>query len=213
MDIAMERRWAAPAAGRRKQATAAALAFACLLLGGCAGTVKPYAGPGLRKGERAKMAILPFENLSKAPGAGKTLEGMVLVEFLKRGPVSVVDPGQVSEALSKERVRIATSMSKEALVAVANDLGVDLVLVGTLHEYDMQTGTGAGGSGQIPVLALTLRVLDAHAGEIVWAANAARRGTDRETVFGIGRVHSLNNLAEETAAEMAKAFAASFENR
>lgn len=197
----------------RGRGTAAALAVACLVLGACATAVEPYAAPGLRSGERTKMAILPFENLSKAPGAAKTLEGMVLVEFLKRAPLAIVDPGEVAAALSKERIRVATSMSREALDAVATTLGADLVLVGTLHEYDMQTGTGAGGSGQIPVLALTVRVLDAHAGDIVWAANAARRGTDRETVFGIGRIHSLNTLAEETAADMAKAFAASFTAR
>lgn len=82
-------------------------------------------------------------------------------------------------------------------------------MVGTLHDFDMQLATGAGGSGQIPVVAVSLRILDASTGEIVWASNVARRGNDRETVFGIGRIHSLNNLAEETAAELAKAFAAS----
>lgn len=187
-----------------------AAALAALLLGGCGATVKPYAGPALKKREGVKMAILPFDNLSKATGAGKSLEGMILVEFLKRAPVTIVDPGEVAAALSKERIRIATSMSRESLDALAKDLGVELVLLGTLHEYDMQAGTTGG---QIPILAVTLRVLDAPGGEIVWAANAARRGTDRETVFGIGRIYSLNTLAEETAAEMAQAFADSFVTR
>lgn len=194
----------ASAVRRRAAATAAA---AALLLGACAPKVKPYAAPALA--DKHRMAILPFENLTKATGAAKTLEGMVLVEFLKRAPVTIVDPGEVAAALSKARVRIATSMSRDTLAAVARELGVDLVLVGTLHDYDVQTGSGAGTSGPIPVLAMTLRVVDARGGNIVWAANAARRGTDRETVFGIGRVHSLNALAEEAAASMAEAFAAS----
>ena len=67
-----------------------------------------------------------------------------------------------------------------------DELGVDLVLVGTLHDYDTQAATGPGQSGHVPVLALTLRIVDGRTGTIVWAANAARRGTDRETVFGIG---------------------------
>ncbi|HEY6006058.1 MAG TPA: hypothetical protein VIV57_24470 [Anaeromyxobacter sp.] len=196
--------------GRRGRATVA-MAVAAALLGACRTPVKPYAAPALRQGERKKMAILPFENLSKAPGAGKTLEGMVLVEFLKRAPITIVDPGEVAAALSKERVRIATSMSRETLDAVAKDLGVDLVLVGTLHDYDMQAGTGT--TGQIPVLAVTLRVIDARGGDILWAANASRRGTDRESVFGIGRVYSLDILAEQTAAEMAAAFGDSMRNR
>lgn len=187
----------------------AAVALGAILLSACGRTIKPYAGPGLGRDDGTRMAILPFENLSKAPGAARTLEGMVLVEILKESPVAIVDPGEVADALSRERVRIATSMSREAMVAVAKALGVDLVLMGTLHDYDMQMATGVGGSAQIPVLSATLRVVDARTGEIVWAANAARRGTDRETVFGIGRVHSLDALAEETAADMARAFAAS----
>lgn len=208
----MSRRVTDLAAGERRPA-AAVVALAALALGACATPVEPFAGPGLTKAEGTKMAILPFENLSKAPGAGKTLEGMVLVEFLKRAPITIVDPGEVSAALSNQRVRVATSISRETLEEVAKELGVDLLLVGTLHDYDMQTGAGTGGSSQVPVLAVTLRVLDARGGGIVWAANAARRGTDRETVFGIGRIHSLNALAEETAAEMARAFAASFTTR
>jgi hypothetical protein len=206
----MTRRFDAPRAGERMRA-AAGLALAALLLGACGGRVKPYAGADLaarsRSGERVKLAILPFENLSKATGAGKTLEGMILVEILKRAPLSVLDPGEIAAALSKERVRVPTSMSRETLEAVAGTLHADLVLVGTVHEYDMQSGTGPG--GPIPVLAVTLRVLDPHGGDIVWAASTARRGTDKESVFGIGRIHSLNDLAEDTAAAMASAFAVS----
>jgi hypothetical protein len=185
------------------------LFLASAFLSGCAPSLKPYAGRNLKKGEGIRMAILPFENLSKTQGAGKSMENVVLVEFLKSGPVTIVDPGEVGAALSKERVRLTTSIPRETLVALGKGLGVDLFMMGTVHDYDMQLLTGAGTSGQVPVLAMSLRILDASTGEIVWAGNAARRGTDRETIFGIGRIHSLNNLAEETASQLAQAFAAS----
>lgn len=183
------------------------LVSTCLL--GCGPSLKPFAGANLKKGEGVKMAILPFENLSKTQGAGKSMESFVLVEFLKYAPVKVVDPGEVSAMLSKERVRLATSVPRETLISVGRGLGVDLFMMGTVHDFDMQLATGAGGSGQIPVVSMSLRILDASTGDIVWAGNASRRGSDRETVFGIGRIHSINNLAEETAAEMARAFSAS----
>ncbi|HBO69141.1 MAG TPA: hypothetical protein DD658_02945 [Deltaproteobacteria bacterium] len=186
-----------------------ALLLAFSFLCGCGPSMKPFAGRTLKKGEGVKMAILPFENLSKAQGAGKSMENFVLIEFLKHAPVKIVDPGEVGAVLSKERVRLATSIPKETLIALGKGLGVDLFMMGTVHDFDMQLATGAGGSGQIPVVAVSLRILDASSGDIVWASNAARRGNDRETVFGIGRIHSLNNLAEETASEFAKAFAAS----
>ncbi len=196
--------------GRRHLLAAlAAILLAFPLFMACAPSMIPFAGKSLKAGEGVKMAILPFENLSKTQGAGKSMESFMLVEFLKYVPVKIADPGEVAAILSRERVRLATSISKETLAALGKGLGAELIMMGTVHDYDMQLATGAGGSGQIPVVAVSLRILNAASGEIVWAANAARRGSDRETVFGIGRIHTINNLAEDTAAELAKAFGAS----
>lgn len=197
---------------------AAPILAAAVLVGsgwvaGCGGrAVRPFVGAGLRGGEGVTMAILPFENLSKGQGAGKSMENYALVEFLKHSPVKIIDPGQVAEALSRERIRLTTSIAKETLAALGKDLDANLFLLGTVHDYDMQLATGAGGSGQVPVVAVSLRALRADTGEIVWAASATRRGNDRETVFGIGRVHSLDRLAEDTARELAQSFAASVKN-
>lgn len=180
-----------------------------MVLSGCGPSLKPFAGSNLRKGEGIRMAVLPFENLSKAQGAGKSMESFILIEFLKAAPVRIVDPGEVAASLSKERVRLATSIPRETLIALGKELKVDLFLVGTVHDFDMQLASAGGGSGQVPVVAVSVRVLDAGMGDIVWASNVTRRGDDRETVFGIGRIHSLNDLAEEVASQLAKAFAAS----
>jgi curli biogenesis system outer membrane secretion channel CsgG len=155
------------------------------------------------------MAILPFDNLSDDQGAGKTMENLALVEFLKRTPAKIVDPGEVSAALLQERVRLATSIPKETIRSLGANLGVDLFLVGIVHEYGMQRASGAGGSGDIPVVSLTLRILDAETGDIVWAISSARRGNDRETAFGMGRIDSLEQLAQSTAMELAQAYAVS----
>lgn len=189
------------------RASAAAVALVLLTLAGCAPAVKPYASKAFRLKEGMKMAILPFDNLSKNTGAGKSIENIVLVEFLKRAPVTIVEPGEVAGALSQERVRIATSIPRETIKALGKRLGADLLMVGVIHDYDIQTSTGMGGTSAVPILSLTLRVMDTATGEIVWAGSTIRRGNDRETVFGIGRVESLSALAEQTASEMAKAFA------
>src|SRR3990172_2098946 len=81
------------------------VALLALFLSGCGPSLKPFASKDL-KGEGARMAILPFDNLSSTQGAGKSMEGLVLVEFLKKSTLKVVDPGEVSAALSKERIRL-----------------------------------------------------------------------------------------------------------
>lgn len=180
----------------------------CLIvLSGCGPSIKPFAGRDLKGGEGVKMAILSFDNLSKTQGAGKSMENMVLTEFLKNSPVRIIDPGEVAAALSEERVRLATSIPKETVQALGKKLGVDLFMVGVVHEYEMQMASGAGGSGQVPFIAITLRIIDANTGDIVWAINAARSGSDRETVFGIGKIQSLNTLADDIAKQIATAFA------
>lgn len=180
------------------------------MLSGCGvPALKPFAGRHLRGDEGVKLAMLSFDNLSKTQGAGKSMESIILTEFLKSSPVRIVEPGEVAAALSEERVRLATSIPRETIQALGKKLGVDLFMVGVVHEYEMQTASGAGGSGQVPVIALTLRIVDAASGEIVWAINAARGGSDKETVFGIGRIKSLNALADDIAKEIATAFAAS----
>jgi curli biogenesis system outer membrane secretion channel CsgG len=179
------------------------------LLFGCGPSMRPFASKNLSGAEGLKMAILPFDNLSATQGAGKTMENLMLVEFLKNSPARIIDPGEMTEALSQERVRLATSIPKETIKRLGKSLGANFFIIGIVHEYQMQMASGAGGAGQVPVLSITMRIIDAENGEIVWAINAARRGNDRETVFGIGRVESIDRLAEETSREVAEAFARS----
>jgi hypothetical protein len=195
---------------RRKLPGIIAVFFLSAALAGCGGgALEPYTSQSLKGGKGLKMAILPFDNLSDDQGAGKTMENLALVEFLKRSPAKIIDPGEVSAALLQERVRLATSIPKETIRSLGANLDVDLFLVGIVHEYGMQRASGAGGSGEIPVVSLTLRILDAETGDIVWAISSARRGNDRETAFGIGRIDSLEQLAHSTAMELAQAYAAS----
>ena len=179
-----------------------------LLAAGCAkSTLRPYTSSDFKAG---KMAILPFDNLSAAQGASKTMENLVLVEFLRLPIFTIVEPGEVSAALSEARVRLATSMPKETVIKLGKDLGVDLLMLGVVHEHELKRFSGAGGSGEVPVVAVSVRILETRTGNIVWAANANRTGNDRESVFGIGRIQSINELAAETAVELARSCAAAF---
>jgi hypothetical protein len=138
------------------------------------------------------------------------MENFVLVEFLRLPFFDIVDPGEVMDELSQARVRLATNIPQETVIALGEQLGVDYIMIGVVQEYQLQRMSGAGGSGDVPVLSLSIRILETGTGNIVWAVNASRSGKDRETVFGMGRVQSINELASQTAIELAQAFAASF---
>ena len=170
---------------------------------------EPFTSQGLKGDAGVRMAILPFDNLSDDQGAGKTMENLVLVEFLKNTSAYIIDPGEVMAALVEERIRLATSIPREILKKLGQRLESDYFILGIVHEYTMQRMSGAGGAGEVPVVSLTLRILDAQSGEIVWATSAARRGNDREKVFGMGRIDSIEQLAQITAQEIAQNLAGS----
>ena len=195
---------------KRIATTLAAICLATLMLTGCGPkAAKPYAHPDLRGGAEVSVALLPFDNLTEDQGAAKTIESLTLVEFLKRAEarVRVVDPGEVNSVLLDLRIRVATSIPRETILALGERLGVDYLIGGVVHEYTMQRSTGGG--GEVPVVSLSLRIVDALDGEIVWALSSSRRGNDKESIFGIGRVDSLEQLAQQTVESMAEAFAKS----
>jgi len=186
----------------------AILVFAALSLAGCGGrfAIRPYTSPSVARTISGGIAVLPFDNLSETRSAGKSIENMVLIELLKHSRVRFVNPGEVSQALQEERIRLATSISRESLRNLGLRLGVGAVVQGVVQEYALQRITAAGGSGEIPVVSITIRVLDVRSGDIVWAVTVTRRGNDHEKIFGIGRVDSLELLAQDVAETIARSF-------
>lgn len=178
-----------------------------LLSAGCGKAhVRPFTSKNLKGGEGLRMAIIPVDNLSKSTNTGKSLDNILLVEFLKRVPATVLDPGEVTAAISEARVRLATNIPRETIKSLGKKLEVNYFIIGIVHEFEVQAVSGPSGTVQVPVITFTMRVIDAETGDIVWATNVTRRGNDRETVFGIGRVGSVNALAEQMAEELAEAF-------
>jgi TolB-like protein len=151
----------------------------------------------ISKGER--IAILPFTNLTDSPGAGDKLSNLLLVEVLKSGKLKVVEPGVVEYFLSKERIRLLDRLSPENVKKIGTELHVRYVLVGTVLEYRLIRS----GKYDVPYISLSIRMIDTGTGEIVFAASHALSGRDSETLFGIGRITSLEKLSKMVAKELA----------
>jgi len=149
-------------------------------------------------GER--IAILPFTNMTQSPGAGEKFANLLLVEVLKTGKLSVVDPGRVEDLLSRERIRLLDKLPPEQVKKLREKLQVNYVIVGTILEYKVVTG----GKFDIPYLSVTLRMIDTESGEIVLATSRSASGREWEKVFGLGRIYSIEKLAKRLAGELAR---------
>lgn len=177
------------------RALAALTALAALSAGCAAHAPPPLPGGGAN---RPLVAMLPLENLSGRTELGERLTRIVWVEMGRSPRWEVVEPGEVDAALADARVRSSLAMTREQIQRIAKRTGAAWLMAGTIIEC----GQVRTPDGDVPTLALALRLIDGDTGRVRWTDQRARSGEDRETVFGWGRVTNLERLAQATARDL-----------
>ena len=145
-----------------------------------------------------RVAIAPIENLSEEPNAGKRVTGIFLARYFNADITEVVEPSNVESFLLKARVRSFSELDTETIRSLGTELNVQALILGSLHEYQYRQG----GNSQVPVVGLSIRVVDTRSGHILFALTHTREGDDNEKAFGYGRIESLTRMAQIVTAEV-----------
>ncbi len=187
-----------PAAGGRRQYIIIISLLAAVVLSGCGGGPRFYlaGNPGFGPGK--KLAVLPLVNLSRHQDAPGLLMSSIIVEILKSGNLSLIDPGTVENLILEKRIRLTDRLSLETSRAIAGKLAASYILIGTIHEFSL----AQVGSETFPSISLSLRLIDPFDGRIIWTATHSRRGDDSETVFGLGTVKTLEQMSQIVIKDM-----------
>ncbi len=180
----------------------AALALgAALLLGGCAASVPPPMPVGALA-NLPRVAMMPLENLSGRPEATEPVTRIFLGALGETRQCQTIEPGDVEGVFTVLRIRDATGLTSDRVPEVASRLGARYLLAGTLLEY----GSVRSPDGDVPTVGVSLRLIDGKNARVVWSAMRVRSGEDRETMFGWGRVRSVDQLADRIARELLRDF-------
>ncbi len=152
-----------------------ALAMGFLFVLGCGGA-RYYVKEGAEISYVEKVAVLPFQNNTNEKHAGERMRDLVSTEILAMGLFEVVDKGVVDSALREEgvvlRERGSVDLDKNTYRRLAKVLGVQAFVVGSVDQYD----EARRGSYSSPVVSLTLKLIDAQTGTILWQASGAESG-------------------------------------
>lgn len=148
-----------------------------------------------------RIALLPLDNLSGVDGASQRMDEVLFVELLGLGSFEVVDPGQVDQAILELRIRRTSMLTREEAESLSRKLSVRALIAGSLLEYGMKAPRAGSGS-VVPSISISLRMIDAGSGSVLWAVTHTRSGDDAEKVFGLGKISSETQLAKVLANEV-----------
>jgi TolB-like protein len=138
--------------------------------------------PGSRLQQRVadikRVAVLPFHNISGKTNAGDLVTNIFVTEIFRAGLFQVEEPGNVSQFMIQEKLN------------TIGEIGVEW--------FD----DGSSSESAVPLVSVTIRMIDAKTGNIVWSAQNKRRGDEYIIAFDFGLVRSVNTLSQKVISEM-----------
>jgi TolB-like protein len=137
-----------------------------------------------------RIAVLPFKNESKHRHAGIIITHLFQNELANNPMFDPVDYGDVKKTIVNLRLGRKGEVDYNNLQALSKLLGVDVVLTGTVEEYQ---------SGQeylsTPRITMSARLLDSRRNRIIWYDNLQSDGEENIIALDWGRLRSADKVA------------------
>jgi hypothetical protein len=147
-----------------------------------------FRSPLLDEHHGARAAVLPFLNRAGRRGAGEVVALEVVRQLVASGRYRVLEPGVVRDYMLRSRLIMPGGVSLETARMFVGALGVDLLVNGTIFDFEEAGGlTG-------PSIRFSVVGLDGGSGEVVWSSTSYGRGDDGVMFFGLGRILATDRL-------------------
>jgi TolB-like protein len=152
-----------------------------------------FLSPTFDAGRSYRVATIPFLNLSDRNNAGRIVALHLVKHLIHSDTFAVVEPGLLREQLLKYRMimQAGPSLANVEIISSKDALGVDLVVSGTVFDYQDAFG--------VPKVDFSVKVIEATSRKTVWASRSHNSGGDGVFFFDVGRVHTAHHLASEMA--------------
>lgn len=157
-----------------------------LPLGGCAtgnSARVNYLDPNMDFASVQSVAVMPFSNLTRETNAADRVRDVFMTMLQATGGVYVIPPGEVGRGISRAGMANPLAPAPEEIVKFAKIVEADAVITGTVREY----GVARSGSTTANLVSLSLQMMEAQTGRVVWSADSTRGGvTTTDRLFGGG---------------------------
>jgi hypothetical protein len=129
------------------------------------------------------IAVMPFSNQTREQTAADRVRDVFINKLLSTGAAYVLPVGEVKRGITRAGINDPTAPSPEEIVKFAGIVKADAVITGTIKEYgELRSGTSSS-----TAIALSMQMLEAQTGRVVWSASSTKGGiTLGDRLFGGG---------------------------
>ena len=162
-------------------------------MAGCSGPTA-YLNPEADLSFYRRLGVAQFLTLADDPKAGQKVQRVFITELLKRKDHEVIAPGYFTKIETDVRNQLNITgdvpLDSAALQLIGQKAGVQGIILGTVRDYRMERV----GQEEFPMISLSLQMVDAPTGRIVWDISLGERGGPKFPVLAIGETHTLDEL-------------------
>jgi TolB-like protein len=186
------------------------LVLAVSVMAGCASKMVSQKRVEQKLPAGSRVGVLPFENLTDSENAAEIVTSYFNQDLLAESRWRTVDYGEVYEGMRKLRIRSISTITREQLKSLGEEVGIDYVLAGSVTEYEEHDNHYLG---RLPLVSFVTRLVNCSSGETVWVATQNGRGDEGEILFGIGAVRSAENLSRRMVQNAVNEISGLFERK
>jgi len=175
--------------GARKGLGAFIVFASLLFLSGCLGTKGAAKGDSAIGGERYRIAVLPFENLSGTPAPIKDIRRSLITRLEAKG-LHVLDDETLEKFMATHRMRDTGGIDLPMARAFQKETGIEGVLITSLELYS---------DAIPPKMAFTSRLVSTgEKAVILWMEGVGMAGDDAPGILGLGLIEDPKDLLDKT---------------
>lgn len=135
------------------------------------------------------VAVLPFRASTELIGA--SVSDMFVTELLQMRRYQLIERSQLGGVLGEAEISLSGLTTGQA-AQVGQMAGADAVIIGSVSDYETVAQKGRA----LPVVGISIRMIDSASGRILWSVDHAARG---------GRGTTLSQHARDVVREMTAA--------
>ena len=144
------------------------------------------------------VAVMPFANFTRETQAAERVRDVFVTHLFASGSIYVIPPGEVKRGVQRTGINEPAAPSPEEIVKFAAIVKVDAVITGAVREYgEIRSGQSSSG-----VVALSVSMIEAQTGKVVWSASSTRGGIGLSARLFGGGGRPMDDVTEQAVKDV-----------